>query len=90
MNLIQLISDYVKEKAAGPEPIAPRGLCPNCWGNQEYNNLKKELVEDVQKSVNNNEKQHAFIQAFVVKHVTGIALKNSPKGAQCPTCKSVY
>ena len=62
------------------------GYCPNCWGDQEYDNLVREKYKDAQISVNNHSANYAFIQDFIITHLTGIKLKSSVKGTECPTC----
>ena len=69
---------------------APKGVCPNCWGDQEYGNVIREKFKDAQINVNNKESKYAFIQDFVVTHLDGIKLKSSVHGTECPTCKVVY
>lgn len=68
----------------------PQGVCPNCWGDQEYGNVVREKYKDAQIGVNNKESKHAFIQDFVVTHLNGIKLKSTVHGTDCPTCKVVY
>lgn len=68
----------------------PQGVCPNCWGDQEYDNLVRKKYKDVQIGVNNKESKHAFIQDFVVTHLNGIKLKSAVHGLECPTCKILY
>ncbi len=68
----------------------PSGVCPNCWGDQEYGNMVREKYKDTQIAVNNKLSQYAFIQDFVVTHLKGIQLKNTVYGTECPTCRVVY
>lgn len=68
----------------------PKGVCPNCWGDQEYGNVIREKYKDIQIEVNNRESKHAFIQDFVVTHLNGIKLKSTVHGSECPTCKMKY
>ena len=70
----------------------PEGVCPNCWGDQEYDGIIREKFKDQQIAVNNHDStvQYAFIQEFVVTHLNGIKLKSSIHGLECPTCKIVY
>ncbi len=68
----------------------PAGVCPNCWGDQEYGNVIREKYKDIQINVNNKESKHAFIQDFVVTHLNGIKLKSAVHGSECPTCKMIY
>jgi hypothetical protein len=87
MNFIkELFGSEHKEKASE----LSSGYCPNCWGDQEYDNLIREKYKDVQISVNNHSKNYAFVQYFIVRHMNGIKLKSTVKGTECPTCKIVY
>ena len=37
MNLIENIKTYFKNKSENTElQSAPEGVCPNCWGKQEW------------------------------------------------------
>jgi len=63
------------------------GYCPNCWGDQEYDDLIREKHKDTQINVNNHNANYAFVQEFIVTHLDGIKLKSSINGLECPTCK---
>lgn len=76
-----------KEETAS---TAPDGLCPNCWGEQEYDGQIREMYIDKQIDVNNHEANHAFIKKFVVERVDGIHLRKGDNGMECPTCKRNY
>lgn len=89
MSLIKNIASYF-QSSSEKKPVAPEGLCPNCWGNQEYDNVIRELMVDKQIDVNNHEASHAFIQKFVVERVNGITLQKGVNGYTCPTCKIVH
>ncbi len=67
----------------------PTGVCPNCWGDQEYGNTIRTKYKDLQIDINNHRGKHAFIQNFVVTYLKGIQLKNKLKGMECPTCHLV-
>ncbi|MFK7954382.1 MAG: hypothetical protein AB8B73_16135 [Ekhidna sp.] len=69
--------------------IVDAGACPNCWGEQEYDNVVREMVLDKQIDVKNHEAKHSFIQDFVVNHVSGIHLQKGESGLQCQKCKRV-
>ena len=68
----------------------PEGVCPNCWGEQEYGNVVREKYKDLQIEVNNRSSKHAFIQDFVVTHLKGIQLKSQINGQECPTCHVIH
>ena len=85
-KLIQFFSKP-KEETKGE---APEGLCPNCWGKQEYDGSIREMYEDKQIDVNNHQANHAFIQEFIVTNLNGIKLKKGNNSFECPTCHRVY
>lgn len=60
--------------------------CPNCWGDQKYDNLIREKYKDAQISVNNHNANYTFVQNFIVTYMRGIKLKSTAKGTECPTC----
>ena len=66
------------------------GACPNCWGEQEYDNQARELIKDKQIDVNNHEAKHAFIQEFVTNHVSGISLQKGDNSHVCNRCKALF
>ena len=85
----RLISFFKKPKAETAN-LVPEGMCPNCWGEQEYDNRIRDLYKDEQINVNNHEANYAFIQEFMVTHLSGIQLRKGDKGFECPTCRAKY
>ncbi|WP_299164061.1 hypothetical protein [uncultured Eudoraea sp.] len=83
-------SNLFKKKKTDEFDEIPNGVCPNCWGDQEYGNVIREKFKDAQIDVNNKESKYAFIQDFVVTHLDGIKLKSAVHGTECPTCKIKY
>ncbi|MBD81290.1 MAG: hypothetical protein CL840_20400 [Crocinitomicaceae bacterium] len=69
---------------------APKGFCPNCWGEQEYDQQIRDLQRDMQIDVNNHRANYAFIQDFVVNRIDGIKLKKGNNGYECPVCRTKY
>lgn len=65
-------------------------VCPNCWGDQEYEDVIREKYKDPQIDVNNHKTNYAFVQNFIVTHLNGIKLKSTTTGAQCPRCRTIY
>ncbi len=81
---------FKKKKIQDDFTQVPEGICPNCWGDQEYDNIVREKFKDAQIDVNNHNSKYAFIQDFIVNHVNGIKLKSTVKGNECPTCKVTF
>ena len=90
MSLYKSVMSYFSKKEKGEDVKAPEGVCPNCWGTQDYDGQFREILKDEQIDVNNHEANYAFIQDFVVNHVDGIKLKNDKTGMVCPNCKVRY
>lgn len=88
--MIDRLINFFKKSAADTKGKAPEGVCPNCWGNQKYDNVVREMYVDKQIDVNNHEANHAFIKDFVVTNISGITLRKGTSGFECPTCKIVY
>ena len=84
--MFESVVNYLKKKDKGEDVAAPDGVCPVCWGYQEYDNQIREIVNDHQINVNAGRENYAFIQDFVVNHVDGIKLKNTIHGTECPRC----
>ncbi|WP_136466427.1 hypothetical protein [Flagellimonas onchidii] len=87
MSLYNSILDYFSKKDKGEALKTPDGVCPNCWGTQDYDGQFREIFKDKQVDVNNHEENYAFIQDFIVNHVDGIRLKIDGSGFKCPTCR---
>ncbi len=85
--MIDKLISFFKKPQDETENQVPEGLCPNCWGEQEYDKTIRELYIDKQIDVKNHSANHAFIQNFVVNKIEGIHLKKGDNGLTCPTCK---
>ena len=86
--MVEALIKFFKKPVSETKGETPEGVCPNCWGEQEYDNKIRELYADKQIDVNNHEANYAFIQDFVVNHIDGIRLKKGNSGLECPTCRA--
>ena len=84
--MIETLMSFFVKNPDSSEGKTQEGVCPNCWGNQEYDQTIRKLYADKQIDVNNHTSHHAFIQEFVVHHVSGIQLKKDSTGMVCPGC----
>lgn len=89
-TITQSLVSFFKRPASETKDSVPEGLCPNCWGSQEYDGQIRRLYKDKQIDVNNHEANYAFIQDFVVTHLDGIRLKKGANSLECPTCQVQY
>ncbi|QVY64105.1 hypothetical protein [Polaribacter sp. Q13] len=88
MSILTNIKNYFNDKAEGnTAKKAPVGLCPNCWGKQEWEgefykqNKGNKLLGDDQ-TYNN------FINKIVENNISGIIINKDTY--QCETCKIGY
>ena len=88
--MIDTLIQYFKKSPDQTSGKAPPGLCPNCWGSQEYDGKIRKMYVDKQIDVNNHEANYAFIQDFVVNNLSGIKLVTENKSLQCPSCKTSF
>ena len=86
MSLFNNVLDFFQNNSHAASNSAPVGVCPNCWGSQEYGDLIRKMEKDVQLEVNRGTENYAFVQAFVTKYVEGISLKNKIDGPVCERC----
>jgi hypothetical protein len=90
MNVIEILAEFFTRPASETRDKVPVGHCPNCWGEQEYDQQIRDMYKDKQIDVNNHEANYAFIQDFVVTHLSGIHLKKGNNSFECPTCHVRY
>lgn len=66
----------------------PQDVCPNCWGEQFYEDQFHDAVKDLQIEVNNHQMMKSFIQKFVEEHLTGSYLQKEEHEGEmyCPKC----
>ncbi len=88
--MIETLIRFFKRPPNETKGEAPEGFCPNCWGEQEYDNIIRLMYKDKQIEVNNHAANYAFIQKFVVTQLDGIHLKKGNNGYECPTCRTKY
>jgi len=87
--MIETLIIFFKQSVKETKGKVPKGVCPVCWGYQEYDNMVRELYKDQQIDVNNNKANYSFIQNFMVTHLDGIKLKKGKNSLECPTCKLI-
>ena len=87
MSIVENLKKHFKEKSEGKEiGKAPEGVCPNCWGKQEWDG---EFYKKMNKknSIQNSNIYDNFINQ-VVEKLDKIALHKDTY--ICETCKIKY
>ncbi|MBK8291413.1 MAG: hypothetical protein IPK96_11255 [Flammeovirgaceae bacterium] len=85
MKQIEQWLKFFERPAEETKKETPEGVCPVCWGHQEYDHRIRKLFKDKQIDVNNHQVNRMIIQDFVVNHLDGIKLR-AGEIKQCPTC----
>jgi hypothetical protein len=85
MNIIESIINYIKKPEIETEGTAPDGICPVCWGYQQYNGKIRDLFKDRQADINNHKDHDMIIQEFVKTNIDGIKLLDA-EVKSCPEC----
>lgn len=86
MTFIENIAEFYNNSENITKEETPKGVCPNCWGTQEYDGKVRKLFKDHQIDVNNKKAKYSFIQGFVVTYLDGIRLKKRNNNLECSTC----
>ena len=84
--MIESLINFFSKPKDDTKNEVPKGLCPNCWGTQEYDKNIRKLYDDKQIDVNNHIAYYSFIQNFVVEKINGIQLIKGDKGLVCNAC----
>jgi hypothetical protein len=88
MDIIQNLKKYFTSKAEGNiSKKAPVGICPNCWGKQEWEGEFYKLNKG-NKLIGNDQTYNNFINKIVENNISGIAINQ--ENYECETCKISY
>jgi len=77
-------------KKADAGVIAPKGVCPNCWGRQEYQGQVFEAIKKENSDVNALDDKKGWIRAYAMENFPKIWLVEKDGLAHCPTCQMDY
>ncbi len=90
MNIAQSLLELLKKKDKKDSKETPEGMCPNCWGTQEYSGKFYEASKNFDADVNTPNPNLGWIQDYANKNLKGIALHEHVEGQVCEHCKVVY
>ncbi len=87
MNILQNLKDYFKKKENDQETgLAPEGVCPNCWGKQEWDGEHYKFMKGQNKNPS-SETYNNFVQD-VARKLDKITIKEN--SYICETCQITY
>jgi hypothetical protein len=87
MKILESLLSFIKDE--NKEEV-PEGICPNCWGREEYGGKFFEAVKNNKTDINSSNPNVGWIQDYADKHLSGIQLQSSVEGMVCPKCKVNY
>jgi hypothetical protein len=90
MDLVQSLLDFLKSGHHKDSKKTPVGMCPNCWGTQEYSGKFYEASKNYDADVKTPNPNIGWIRDYANKHLEGIALKPHDEAQVCEHCKVVY
>lgn len=94
MSLFNQLKSFLqgsKAETEGTKIEVPDGICPNCWGREEYGGHFYESVKNEGVDINNINSKKGWIDAYATERLGGIQLKkNTDNVLACPTCKVTY
>ncbi len=88
MTLFEILKRFLK---SGIKPTeTPDGICPNCWGQQEYGDEFFNLVKKEGIDINTVDERSGWILEYANKYLPGIMLHETEGDMACTTCKLSY
>ena len=82
--LVENIKKYFKNKKENKEiGSAPEGVCPNCWGKQEWDGNFYKMMK-AKNVTPESDTYNSFIKEVVTKHISGITIHKDTY--TCTTC----
>lgn len=85
MDIVKNIVEFFERPESETVNKVPEGVCPMCWGYQEYDGKIRELFQDKQIDVNNRQDSYMRIQKFVKENIDGYHIKDGVVHV-CPDC----
>lgn len=88
MDIIDRLISFFQKPEENTKNETPEGLCPVCWGYQQYDGKIRVLIKDRQIDINNHVITRPFFEEVIAKHVDGIKLKEAVT-IPCPDCNNL-
>lgn len=90
MKIVDSIIHLLSHKPSVSTGDVPHGMCPNCWGRNEYAGSFYEAVKSEGIDVNEIDNHVGWVQDYANKHLNDIALEAKDDHHVCHSCKIQY
>ncbi len=90
MHIGDLILSFLRKKSKNPDQNTPEGLCPNCWGMQEYGGNFYKALKNEGINIDHPDERKGWIVDYAEKHLGDIVLTEEKEGIVCQKCKISY
>jgi hypothetical protein len=90
MSFVNALLKIARKSSAPSSSDTPDGLCPNCWGREEYGGQFYDAVKNRGLDANHKDEDVGWVQDYANKHLTGIRLKRKGDQLVCSKCKVTY
>lgn len=90
LNMVESLLNYLKKKQSPGDGTTPEGICPNCWGQQEYGGKFFEAVKNYHVDINEKDPSVGWIKEYADKNLMGIQLEKRDDQVVCQKCKIAY
>jgi hypothetical protein len=89
-NIFESLLNFLKKKPSPGDGNTPDGLCPNCWGQQQYGGKFFEAVKNYDVDINAKNPHTGWVKEYADKYLTKIELKIQDNQLVCQNCKIAY
>lgn len=90
MNIVKSLIKYLTNNKEINKDEAPEGLCPNCWGRQEYGGNFYEAVKNHGLDVKTKSPEVGWIKDYADRHLNEISFEYENEEGYCQMCKLRY
>ena len=90
MSIVNSLLSLLKKNNNKPTEESPEGMCPGCWGRQEYAGKFYEAVKNHTANINENDPSKGWIQDYADKNLSSIQLQKHNDSFVCQKCKVNY
>ena len=89
MDILQSIVSFLQKKNTPEALKSPEGICPNCWGRDEYAGQFYDRIKQENLDINSTDATVGWITAYANKNFAGLVMKRSTdkEALACEKCK---